>query len=298
MLRKLATAAVALALSAPGVARAQACCVGASGLTPGWLGNHEKALVGAQLRLAETHGTYPSSGSFFARQPGRDARVEPTFYGSYRVLPRAQVSFTVPLSFVRRRAEGVVESRANVGDLGLVGRYDLVRAGESTIPGLAILAGVQAPTGTPSDRGTGLLAADVSGTGSWEGNAGLSVEQTFGHVVLHATALVGVRTPREVLGLEQQLGLRSLYLLGAGWVWDDDTSMLLTLTHTADGAVTIDGEKADGTGFRVTQAAFVLTTPITDTLRLRTSLFTDIPPLGANRQTLGGTTLGLAKTWL
>ena len=67
---------------------------------------------------------------------------------------------------------------------------------------------------------------------------------------------------------------------------------------TADGAVTIDGEKADGTGFRVTQAAFVLTTPITDTLRLRTSLFTDIPPLGANRQALGGTTLGLAKTWL
>ena len=80
MLRKPAAALMlALGLVAPRDARAQACCVGASGLTPGWLGNHEQALVGAQVRLSGTHGTYPSSGSFFARQPGRDARAAPTF---------------------------------------------------------------------------------------------------------------------------------------------------------------------------------------------------------------------------
>lgn len=119
-----------LAIAAPRAARAQACCVGASGLTPGWLTNHEKALVGAQVRLAGTHGTYPSSGSFFAQQPGRDARVEPTVYGSVRLFPRAQLSLSVPFSWIRRRADGVREERAHVGDVSLVGRYDFLRAGD------------------------------------------------------------------------------------------------------------------------------------------------------------------------
>jgi len=37
--------------------------------------------------------------------------------------------------------------------------------------------------------------------------------------------------------------------------------------------------------------------PLTDTLRLRTSVFTDVPPLGLNRPALGGTSISLAKTW-
>ncbi len=293
-------ACIALVLATLGIERAahaQACCVGASGLTPGWLTTHERALVGAQLRLAGAHGTYPAKGPFFSEQPGRDARIEPTLFASYRILPRAQVSLSVPFVVVRRRSGANVETRARPGDVTLVGRYDFVRAGESRIPGIALLAGVLAPTGTPSDKGTGLLAADVTGIGTWEGNAGLSVEQTFGHVVLHATVLAGLRAPRNVLGVEQQLGLRSLYLAGVGWVWDDDTSMLATVTHTSDGDATLDGTSAPGTGFRATQLALVVSTPLTDTLRLRTSVFTDVPPLGANRQALAGSTLGLAKTW-
>lgn len=293
----LAVAASAATVSAARSAHAQACCVGASGLTPGWLMTHERALVGAQVRLSGAHGTYPTSGGFTTQEPGRDARVEPTIYASYRFLPRGQVSLSMPFVGTRRRSGAIVETRARPGDLTLIGRWDFVRPGESRIPGIALLAGVLAPTGRPSDRGTGLLGADVTGIGAWEGNAGVSVEQTFGHVVVHATVLAGLRTPRTVLGLEQQLGVRALYLAGVGWVWDDDTSMLLTLTHLSEGDATVDGATAPGTGFRATQAALVMSTPITDTLRLRTSVFTDIPPLGLNRQALGGTTLGLMKTW-
>lgn len=284
-------------IATPARAYAQACCAGASGLTPGWLTNHEQALVGAQLRVSETHGTYPTSGSFYTPTPGRDAKVETSLFGSLRVLPRGQVSVFAPFVTTRRRAGANTETRGALGDLTLVTRYDVVRTGESFIPGIAILAGMQAPTGTPSDKGDGLLAANVTGIGAWEANGGASVEQTFGHVVLHATVLAGYRFPREVLGLPSHLGWRALYLVAGGYVFDDDVTMLATITHSSDGDATLDNAPAPGTGFRQTQLAFLVITPITDTLRLRTSVFTDVPPLGLNRPALGGTSISLAKSW-
>jgi hypothetical protein len=280
------------------VAFAQACCVGASGLTPGWLTNHERFLVGAQARVSETHGTYPSSGAFFERTPEHDTRVETTLFGSFRWAPRGQASVGFPLVATRRRAGAIVESGTSPGDLTLIGRYDFVRAGESYVPGLALLAGVQAPTGTPSDAGTGRLAADVTGTGAWEMSAGGSIEQVFGHLVLHATALFGYRLARDVLGVEQRLGLRALYLVAGGWVFDDDVSILATLSHVSEGDAIVAGEVASGTGSRTTQAALLVIVPFSDTLRLRTSAFTDLPPLGVNRPALGGTSISIMKSWL
>ncbi|MCW5811168.1 MAG: hypothetical protein KIT84_09160 [Labilithrix sp.] len=298
MLRPLTLLLTLAALvAAERVARAQACCVGASGLTPGWLTNHERALVGAQLRLSQTHGTYPSSGPFYVPTPGRDARVETSLFATYRLFPRAQVSAFMPLVTTRRRSGAVTEHRTAFGDFTLVGRYDLIRAGESTIPGIAILAGAQAPTGKEPSAGTGLLAADVNGIGSWEVNGGVSIEQTFGHVVLHGTVLAGYRFPATILGEEQRLGPRALYLVAGGWVFDSDVALLGTLTHASDGDATLAGEDAVGTGFRSTQLAFLVVAPLTDTLRLRTSVFTDVPPLGRNRPALGGTSISLAKTW-
>lgn len=278
-------------------AHAQACCVGASGLTPGWLTNHERALVGAQLRLSGTHGTYPSSGPFYVPTPGRDARIETSLFGTYRLLPRAQVSVFMPVITTRRRSGAVTEQRTAFGDLTLVARYDIIRAGESRIPGIAILAGGQAPTGKDPTEGTPLLAADVNGIGSWEINGGVSIEQTFGHVVLHATVLAGYRFPTTIFGEKQSLGPRALYLLAGGWVFDNDIALMATVTHASDGDATLAGDDAVGTGFRSTQLAFLVVAPLTDTLRLRTSVFTDVPPLGLNRPALGGTSISLAKTW-
>jgi len=278
-------------------AKAQACCVGASGLTPGWLSNHERALVGALARISQTHGTYPARGSFYVPTPGRDGRLETSLFASYRFLPRAQVSTFFPLATVRRRSGDITETRVSPGDLTLVGRYDLLRTGESTIPGIHLILGMQLPTGVPSDRGTPLLAADVTGIGAWEVNGGVTIEQVIHHVVLHATVLAGVRTPRDVFGLEQRLGPRALYLVAGGWVFDNDVAILGTVTHTSEGDASLGGDDAPGTGFRATQLALLVVTPITDTLRLRTSAFTDLPPLGENRPALGGSSLSLAKSW-
>lgn len=292
----LLTAALTLTIGRH--AYAQACCAGASGLTPGWLTNHERALVGAQLRVSETHGTYPSRGAFFVENPGRDTRVETSIFGSARLVPRGQVSALLPFVTTRRRVSGDVETESAVGDLAIISRYDFIRAGESRIPGVALLVGMQAPTGTPSDRGVGRFAANVTGIGAWELTSGLSIEQVMGHVILHGTALVGYRFPREVLGVPQHLGLRALYLIAGGWVFDDDVAILGTVTHSSDGDATIDGHDAPGTGFRSTQAALLVIAPLTDTLRLRTSVFTDVPPLGDNRPALGGTSISFTKSWL
>lgn len=284
-------------IASSGTAWAQACCVGASGLTPGWLTNHERALVGAQVRLSETFGTYPVRGTFYSRNPEHDARVETGLFGTYRFLPRGQVSAFMPLETIRRRSVDGTDTRTSFGDLSVVGRYDFIRAGESWFPGVAVLLGTQMPTGKSSDEGTSNLAADVNGIGTWELNGGMSIEQTFGHLVLHVTVLAGYRLPNKVLGEDQHLGWRALYLGAVGWVFDNDVAMMGTVTHSSDGDATLAHQDAPDTGFRSTQLAFLVVNPITDTLRLRTSVFMDVPPLGLNRPALGGTSISLAKTW-
>jgi hypothetical protein len=284
-------------LATEGRAWAQACCVGASGLTPGWLTNHERALIGAQVRLSETWTTYPAVGNFYARTPERDARVETSLFATYRVLPRGQISAFMPLETIRRRSIGGTDTKTSFGDLTVIGRYDVIRAGESWFPGIALLAGTQVPTGRSSDEGTSNLAADVNGIGTWEINGGVSVEQTFGQLILHATVLAGYRLPNEVLGEPQHLGWRALYLAAVGWVFNNDVTLMGTLTHSSDGDATLAGLPAPDTGFRSTQAAMLVVAPLTDHWRLRTSLFTDVPPLGENRPALGGTSISLARTW-
>lgn len=276
---------------------AQACCVGASGLTPGWLANHERWLVGAQLRVTHTHGAYPTRGAFHEPPVGREARLEPSLFATARLLKRGQVSVFSPLVVARRRAGDLVETGTAFGDVSVMGRYDFVRAGASRFPGISLLVGGIVPTGTPSDRASGLLAADVTGIGAWEANAGLSLEQVYGRLVMHATALFGLRAPRDVLGITQQLGPRALYLGAFGYVFENDAALLGTVTHTSDGDATVGDTRAPGTGFRATQVAMLVVAPITDTLRIRTSVFTDVPPLGNNRQAFGGTSISVVKSW-
>lgn len=294
-------------LALEGTAWAQACCVGASGLTPGWVNNHERALVGAQLRVSETIGTYPTVGPYYKATPDKDTRVEPSLFGTVRLspfLPRAQVSAVLPFEVVRRRSHGIVERRNAFGDAALVGRYDIVRTGESSwLPGIGLLLGTQIPTGTPAEKGTPTLDADVTGLGEWELNGGVMVEKTFGHFVTSATVVAGYRFPRTVLGVEHEhLGWRGLYVLGGGWVFDNEVALLGTLSHWSEGDTSIGlagqpRKDSDGTGFRSTTASFLVVVPITDNLRMRTAMFSDLPPLGTNRPALAGTSISIMKTW-
>lgn len=275
------------------LAHGQACCASGSGLTPGWLGNHDKALVGVQVRGSATWGTYPYGDGFFERAATRDARYEGGLFGALRLLPRAQVAAFAPVDVTRRFGAHGREAGGGVGDLSLMGRYDLVRTGELRIPGIALLAGALLPTGRPVDRATGLLAADATGTGTFEFDLGMSVEQTFGRALLHATALAGPRLPRDVLGQREALGTRGLFVLAGGYVFEGETSLLLSLSHASEGDASIDGARARGTGTRTTQAAVIAVVPLSDSLKLRSTVFSDLPPLGENRPTLAGSSLAI-----
>lgn len=293
----LAAALLALLALAPRKASAQACCVGASGLTPGTLTTHERALVGIQHRVAATFGTYPRAGTFYGPAPGRDLRLEASVFASYRFAKRGQIGLQLPLLTTFRRVGESRDARPRLGDTSLLGRYDLVRDRESSLPGIALLVGLQLPTGTPADRARSALGADITGIGTWEGLLGAAVERSFGPWLLHGTVLVGARAPRDVHGVEEQLGLRALYLLAFGYVFEDEASLALAVTHGSEGDVELDGRRAPGTGFRTTQASLVVLAPLSAQLRLRVVGFSDVPPLGENRLAQGGATMSIAMSW-
>jgi hypothetical protein len=297
--RCLVIAAVAWII--PSVARAQACCVGTSGLTPGWLAVHEKALVGIQLRGQQTFGSHGLSGAFYTAPPrGSDTRLEASAFASLRLLSRAQTSLIVPFVITRRTLDARDETAAAPGDTTLAFRYDFVRAGESRVPGIAAIAAVGAPTGRPPDAAAPLLAADATGIGAWEGTLGVTVEQTFGRWLVHGTFMGSMRAAREVFGVTQRLGPRGLALLAAGYVWDSEVTLVGTLTHLGELDASVGGERAHGTARRTTQAGATLVLPLSDTARLRGALFADLPfgPLGENQPAGAGLTVSMLRSFM
>jgi hypothetical protein len=78
-------------------ASAQACCAGASAITPGRLAVHEDALVGLQLRGAQLLGSFDPSGRY---RPSANGSSETEFrqevFAAVRFLRRAQISVLIP----------------------------------------------------------------------------------------------------------------------------------------------------------------------------------------------------------
>ena len=83
----------------------------------------------------------------------------------------------------------------------------MIRPGDSAIPGVAAIAFVGAPTGTPSDAAAPLLGADTTGIGTWEGGLGAAIEERVDHLLVNVTGLMALRLPRDVYGVRQALGI-------------------------------------------------------------------------------------------
>lgn len=199
----LAVAALGLAaalLAAPS-ARAQACCAGSGAVTPGRLGLHEVALVGFQAKAGSVAGSYDIGGDYVRSPPGAgELDLEQDIFGSVRVLERGQVALLVPLIETWRNLAGLSASGGGIGDVNASARYDVTLAGASrTIPGVAALAGLTLPTGTPPDSSNaGKLATGATGIGAYQFNLGIAVEQTVGAWLVNATGVVAERTARTV----------------------------------------------------------------------------------------------------
>jgi hypothetical protein len=288
-------------------ASGQACCAGAGALTPGRLQLHEDALVGTQLHAATVLGSF-DDGSHYASVPSQNSEYdyEEDIFGAVRVLRRGQVALLVPFLETKRNETGISELGGGIGDVNLSVRYDFVLAGESRYwPGVGLLAGVTAPTGTPPDApNTGkVLGTDATGVGAWQGNVGVAFEQIYGQWLFNATELLAWRAPRtaNIAGVSESetLAPQLVTLVGTAYTFSNDASMALFASYTFEGTASLDGAPAPDSARQVALVSISGAYPLTDHFRAQASLFLNPPisGLGLNQTSTTGLTLTLLWGW-
>jgi hypothetical protein len=292
-----ASAILLLACCWSSIARAQACCAGGSAVTPGRLEPHEDALVGAQARTGIVFGSYDQNGHYVASPSGdSEYDLEQDLFGAVRVLRRGQVALLVPLvETLRATPLGGSHFGGGVGDVNLALRYDFLLAGESRyVPGLALLAGVTFPTGTPIESAGSDVGA--TGVGAFQGNLALALEQTFGPWLVNATGLVAERTPR----FGETLGAQVTLLAAGAYTFKNDAAVAFALAFAFEGDATASGGRdIPSTSKRLTTATISGLWPVTDRWRVLGSLLLNPPAsaLGVNQLATGGLTLGVIHSW-
>jgi hypothetical protein len=292
-LRLVLAIVVTLALVAsPRVARAQACCAGSGVLTPGRLGLHEDALVGTELHASLVLGNYDSSGHYTAQpSTNKEDDFEEDLFAAVRVFRRGQVALLIPLDQTWRHepvfgAPAASAFGGGIGDINLSARYDFIRAGESRfVPGIAALAGLTAPTGrAPTSSSAGMFAVDATGTGAWQGNLGLALEQSFGHWLVNVSGLFAWRAPFSAQAtssarqsIDEALAPQWITLVGGGYVWSNEAAVALFGSYTIEGSPSVNGVSQPDSGRRALLVGLSGFYPLTDHLRVQASLFSNPP---------------------
>jgi hypothetical protein len=298
---EVAAALSALAVTTTsGRAWAQACCAGGSAVTPARLELHEDFLVGTQLHAADVIGSYDVGGSYLGPQAGTsELDFEEDLFAAARILRRGQVALLVPLIETRRAVpplQGGAHFGGGIGDVNLSGRYDFVGAGESLyIPGIALLAGVTAPTGTSPEQATQPLEVDATGIGAWQINGALALEQTYGPWLVNATGILAVRTPRYGEMLAPQVTL----LAATAYTMPSDAAIALSVSYAFEGDATAGGAPVPDSAKRLTTVTLSGLYPVTDAWRLLGGLFLE-PPLsqfGSNQPASSGLTFTVIRSW-
>jgi hypothetical protein len=287
-------------LGSPSHARAQACCAGGSAITPGRLQLHEDALVGAELKAATVLGVYTPGGQYLGSPAGvTEGDFEEDLFGAVRVLGRGQVALLVPFIETQRqdpRDGGFFGG--GIGDANLSGRYDFVLAGESAVvPGIALLAGVTFPTGKAPEQGTPPLLVDVTGTGAFQANGALALEQTFGPWLFNATGLLAFRTAR----FGEQLAPQGTLLAATAYTFPNEMALALSGSYAFEGdAAYTGGGAVASSSKRLTVITLSGFWPVTDTWRLLAGIYLDPPVdhLGSNQNAAGGLTFTAIHSWI
>ncbi|HKQ68903.1 MAG TPA: hypothetical protein VJT73_06180 [Polyangiaceae bacterium] len=296
-LRYLAFAATLLYVRA---SAAQACCAGAGAIAPARLAVHEDALLGLRLRAASVFGSFGKTGQYTAAPAGKhEWDFEQAVIGALRLLPRAQVAVVAPLVETYRRAD-TSEFGGGIGDFNLSARYDVVHAGESRwLPGIAALAGVTFPTGTSLESADRPLATDATGSGAFQGNAGVALERTAGPWLFGLTGLVAKRAQRTVAGMRSVLGTEWSFLAATAFTFPSDAALALLASYTLEGEAERNGRAEPGTQRRLPQVTLAGVFPLDAQWRLQAAAFV-APPIsdwGQNLPATTGISLTLLRAW-
>lgn len=293
--------ALCLALS-PSLARAQACCSGASAVTPGRLALHDEALIGMLLRGSAVVGSHDERGRYrSAPSSSRERNMELDLIGAVRVLDRAQLALSVPLQLTHRSLLGLSETGGGLGDVNLSTRIDWTLAGASRrVPGIALLAGLSLPTGRGAEEARKPLSTDATGLGVWELTVGAAVEQLFGPVLVGATALVSARGDKERQGHTRGLSPRFTGLLSVAYTFSSEAALALSMQHLREGDASVDEVSIAGSRLRSTTVTFSGLLPLSDTLRLSAGVFSGLPfdTIGMGAPMNAGLSLAVFKTWM
>ena len=305
--RAATVAVVALALAAgltarPRAARAQACCVGTGLVTPARLRTFEDHAVGMQMRARSVMGAFGPTGSYATSGSGQsDVAFEEDLFGALRLGSRFQVSLLAPFVQTARAVPGASGFGGGLGDVAASARFDVTNAGaHGAWPGLALLAALTVPTGTPPDEADDPLATAGTGTGSFEGSVGVAGEEIIGQGFVSLTGFVSKRTARAADGVEQTFALRWSAVLAGGYTFGHDTTVGAFASALRQGdARDANGAIANSSVGLVTAGA-ALALPFWDAWRLQATLFTDVPLAGWGRnQTVGfGGTLAIIRYWI
>lgn len=300
----LALAAAAW-LGAPRDARAQACCAGASVVTPARLELHERALAGVEVRGAGVIGSYTPAGTYRAAAPGAtELDFEEDLLGAIRFFSRAQFALQVPFVETYRHDAAGSGAGGGIGDVNASIRYDFLLAGEARyLPGIAVLAGVTAPTGRPVESSTPPLNVDATGIGAWQANLAVALEELAGPWLVNFTAIAAKRTPR----FGETLGTQVTLLLAGAYTFSDDIAVALSLSYAFEGPAArgtffpeVASDHVEGSSKRLTAVALSALWPIGDTWRILGAVTLD-PPVGAlssNQPATAGTTVTVLRSWM
>jgi hypothetical protein len=297
-----ALASLGLLMAAERHAVAQACCSGAATLAPGRLGPAEFALVGVQAKTGWVHGAYGSRGAYAGSESGaHEVDLEQSVVGTVRVARRGQLSLLVPFAETWRTTPATgSEVGAGLGDVALSGRYDFILAGTRAAPGVALLAGVTAPTGRSADTSTRPLATDATGTSVWQAAMGLALEQSFGPW-LPAIAVTGaLRAPRMLGPISSQLGPQLSAAASLGYAFFGTGAVGASLAYSWEADASANSVPVSWSGRQLLRGSVSGMRALGETWRLLGTVYGDLPVdhLGQNYHASIGLTLGVMRSFL
>ncbi len=270
---------------------AQACCGGSGLYALPRLQLHELALSAVTLRAAGTLGSLNPSGKYIVA-PGGTGEVDlrQTLTGIVRLFQRGQLGINLPFVETRRSAQKFSDFGGGIGDVSLSVRYDFTSAGQSVpLPGVAIVALINAPSGSPPENSRSTLLVDVTGTGTWQGALGLGLEYAWRAWIASANITAVGSLPRKVGQIDETMGLQCTALLGLAYLFASNTALSLTVTTSQRFDAIHNGVRVAGSGQGIVTLVFSGTLPINRHVRVQSSLFNDMPALGRNTSvTIGG----------
>lgn len=246
------------ALASARRAHAQACCAGPSALTPARVPQSEWLVAGAQAFARPNMGEWNAHGTYVARPPGAaELDAELDVYAGWRTpWRRLQIAAFVPAVLTARAAGGTSAVGGGVGDMNFAVRLEALDDDRFRwLPGVAVLAGLTAPTGTPPESASRPLAVDATGAGSVRGTAGLGFEKPIGPWLLDAFVLTTLYAPRSI-GAVEEVRAPGLVLTGAAaYVLGAGEALGASLAYEVEWDVTVGGAAAKDSSRRALRLA-------------------------------------------